>query len=78
MTSGGATMGLFGLLAMLGVVLLAVVVVRMAIGGVKRSGEGAAAGGAESAMQTLQERYARGDLSTEEYQERKRALGEGG
>ena len=63
MTSGGATMGLFGLLAMLGVVLLAVVVVRMAIGGVKRSGEGAAAGGA---------------LSTEEYQERKRALGEGG
>ena len=73
MTSGGATMGLFGLLAMLGVVLLAVVVVRMAIGGVKRSGEGAAAG-----MQTLQERYARGDLSTEEYQERKRALGEGG
>jgi len=69
----------FGVLMMVGVALLVVVVVRVIAGGVWRSTDQPARpqGRPESqARQLLDERYARGELSTEEYQERLRVLGE--
>jgi putative membrane protein len=76
---GMGWMWLFWLLLVLGVVLLAVVVVRAVGGGVTREGR---SGGSQAersqARQVLDERYARGELSTEEYRERLRVLGEGG
>jgi putative membrane protein len=76
---GMGLMWLFWLLLVLGVVLLAVVVVRAVGGGVTREDR---SGGSQversRARQVLDERYARGELSTEEYRERLRVLGEGG
>ncbi len=69
---------LFGALIVIGVVLLIVLLVRVLGGGVKRStGREPDMQGASRARQILDERYARGDLSTEEYQERVRVLGDG-
>lgn len=68
---------LFGVLIAAGVVLLIVLLVRLVGGGASRNtsyGQGPQAQG--SARQLLDERYARGDLTTEEYQERVRVLGE--
>ncbi|WP_111720532.1 SHOCT domain-containing protein [Homoserinimonas sp. OAct 916] len=76
-------MWLFGLLAVAGLLVLIVVIVWIAVGGVKRAGVNGnppAAPGAEAksqARQILDERYARGELTTEEYRERLTALGEG-
>jgi len=67
----------FGVLMMVGVVLLVVVVVRVIAGGVRRgTDEPARPWGrpGSQARQLLDERYARGELSTEEYQERLRVL----
>ncbi len=66
---------LFWLLLVAGVIALVVVLVRVVGGGVTRDGTGAAPA-ERSARQVLDERYARGELSTEEYQERRRGLGE--
>lgn len=68
----------FGVLMMVGVVLLVVVLIRVIAGGVQRGTDQSASpqgrpGG--EARQLLDERYARGELSTEEYQERLRVLG---
>jgi len=66
----------FGFLMMVGVV---VVVVRVIAGGVRRGTDEPARprGRPESeARRLLDERYARGELSTEEYQERLRVLGQ--
>lgn len=75
--NGGGAGGwmFFGFLMMVGVVLLVVVVVWVIAGGVKRGTDEPARSGSE-ARRLLDERYARGDLTTEEYQERLRVLGQ--
>lgn len=71
---------LFGLLMLVGLVLLVVVAVRMLGGGIRRdtaSGAGGSRRPARSrAREILDERYARGELSAEEYHERLQMLGE--
>ena len=83
MYSNGSGMGgwmFFGVLMMVGVVLLVVVLIRVMAGGV-RSGTDQSAPPrgrpTSGARQLLDERYARGELSTEEYQERLRVLEQG-
>ena len=80
----GSGMGggvLFGLLMMVGVILLGVVLVRVMGGGLRR-GDGMdrpiAPRDDSSSRRLLDERYARGEFSTEEYQERLRGLGQRG
>ena len=69
---------LFGALIAVGVVLLIVLLVRLSGAGLTRDGrEEQHMRGSSTARQLLDERYARGDLTTEEYQERVRILGEG-
>jgi putative membrane protein len=72
---------LFGGLILIGVVLLGIVLVRVIRSGGKRD-VGSGGGTPDrpqptTARQLLDERYARGDLTTEEYRERIRILGEG-
>lgn len=71
----------FWLLLIAGTVLLTVVVVRAITGGVRGGAGPARAGGdqpsATRAREVLDERYARGELATEEYRERLSALREG-
>lgn len=68
----------FGVLMMLGLVLLVVVAVWAIGGGLRRGGtDGPTRSQGRSepqARRLLDERYARGDLTTEEYQERLRVL----
>ena len=79
----GSGMGggwLFGLLMMVGLILLGVVLVRVMGGGLRR-GDGdtdrpSPGSPGASAGRLLDERYARGEVSTEEYQERLRVLGQ--
>lgn len=75
---GGFGMGagwLFGLLLLAGVVVLVVVGVRAARGGIGGPPAGASSGDrASGSRQILEERYARGELSTQEYQERRETL----
>ncbi|SOC50151.1 putative membrane protein [Blastococcus aggregatus] len=75
---GMGWMWLFWVLLILGVVLLAVVAVRAFGGGVTRSdrGDGRMSQERSRARQVLDERYARGEITTEEYRERLSALGE--
>lgn len=70
---------LFGVLIAAGVVLLIILLVRLLGGGMERDrrGEQNMPRQSSSARQLLDERYARGDLTTEEYQERIRVLGDG-
>ena len=70
---------LFGVLIAAGIVLLIILLVRSLGGGVKRGrrDEQNMPRQSSSARQLLDERYARGDLTTEEYQERIRVLGDG-
>ncbi|EXJ50646.1 SHOCT domain-containing protein [Microbacterium sp. MRS-1] len=70
---------LFGVLIAAGVVLLIILLVRFLGGGMKhdRPDEQNMPSRSSSARQLLDERYARGDLTTEEYQERIRVLGDG-
>jgi putative membrane protein len=86
MLGNGFGMGwawLFGALVVVGLVLVAVVVVRVFAGGYKGAATRAIGesrkipGAGTSARQILDERYAAGELSTEEYQERLRVLGSG-
>lgn len=80
-SSGMGLMVLFGVLLVVGVVVLIVVLVRILGGGLRR--EGSSSGGAASsssadgpvrARQILAERYARGEIDTDEYQTRMRTL----
>jgi putative membrane protein len=71
---GFGWMWLFWLLIIVGVALLVVVVVRAVGGGTTRDGPAAPGSGPSAARRVLDERYARGELSTEEYQERIRTL----
>lgn len=71
-----------GLLVLIGLVLLIVLAVRVLGGGISRGsgtepGAGDRVPGRSRARETLDERYARGELSTEEYRERLETLGEG-
>lgn len=80
MNGNGIGMGggwLFWVLIAGGVVLLIILLVRLLGGGVKRDGRSEQeVRGTSSARQVLDERYARGELTTEEYQERVRVLGD--
>ncbi|GAA1451106.1 hypothetical protein GCM10009641_84930 [Mycobacterium cookii] len=68
----------YGVLLVLGVVLLAVTAVRMLAGGLHTgSGRPGRPSGTGGARQILEKRYAAGELSTEEYQHRSRVLEEG-
>lgn len=71
---------LFWLLVLAGLILLVVLAVRLIGGGVSRSDSGAS-GAAQPparnrARELLDERYARGELTTEEYRERLQILRE--
>jgi putative membrane protein len=74
---GGGWMWLFGLLLLLGLSLLVVVAVRALGGGIYRA-RSARPNERSRARELLDERYARGELSTDEYWERRRHLEEGG
>ena len=84
MMGSGTGMGwgwMFGALMMVGVVLLVVLAVRAIGGGVssRPSAPGPTSGappGPGRAREVLDERYARGEVTTEEYQERLRVLGD--
>lgn len=75
-------MWLVGLLVLVGVVLIVIVAVRAFSGGVNRgSSQGDAGalpgqGHRSTARQLLDERYAKGELSSEEYRERLTVLDE--
>lgn len=78
-SSSGGAMWLFGALLLIGLVLLAVVVVRVLGGGISIGRRGVNGERSERprrsrAWEALDGRYARGELCTEEYQERVRAL----
>jgi len=71
---------LFGLLLLTGLVLLGALAVRALGGGITRNADSQARAGdrphgRSSAREILDERYARGELSTEEYRERLHTLG---
>ena len=83
MNGYGSGMGwgwIFWLLMLVGIVLVVVVAVRAVGGGVRRDADFTRAPGEQSgrsrAREMLDERYARGELTTEEYRERLTALGE--
>lgn len=81
---GMGWMWLWGLLALAGLAVLIFVIVRVSAGSITRdqSSQPAATVGPIAAARTpreiLDERYAKGELTTEEYQERLRVLGESG
>jgi putative membrane protein len=72
---GMGWMWLFGLLTLIGIALLIAVAVRALGGGIRRD-RGATNAQRSVARRILDERYARGELSTEEYRERLRTLHE--
>lgn len=77
MGTGINWMWLFWVLLIVGVGTLAIVAARALLGGTSRgNGVSAGAPARSPARSVLDERYARGELSTEEYQERLRTLGE--
>ena len=73
---------LWGLLAVVGLVLLVYVIVRVTTGGVQHTGtsrsqrRATSGGNSVTPRQILDERYAKGELTTEEYRERLSVLGE--
>lgn len=68
----------YGVLLVLGVVLLVVTAVRVLAGGLEAgSGRPGRPSGTGGARQILEEWYAAGELSTEDYQHRSRVLREG-
>jgi putative membrane protein len=71
----------FWILLVLGIVLLVFVLVNSftgSRGGTRPGGYGQPGAGPGRAREILDERYARGEISTEEYRERLRGLEEGG
>lgn len=65
----------FWILLIVGAILLIVLLVRLAGGGLERR-NGTRSTDGSRAREILQERYARGELTTEEYRERLRILNE--
>ena len=79
MMDAGFGMGwrwLFWLLLVVGVVLLVLVVVRAVGGGTTDRRDVGPRSGRGRARELLDERYARGEITTEEYRDRLSALGE--
>ena len=79
---GNGTMGWswgFGLLVLVGVAILVYVVVRLLSknGGSDSSSASAAQPDLSSARRILDERFARGDITAEQYREQIRVLGDG-
>ncbi len=71
---------LYAVLLVVGVTLLVVTVVRVLVGGIAGSSDRASVAqpaATGSARRILDERYAAGELSTEDYQHRRRVLEEG-
>lgn len=81
---GMGWMWLWGSLALVGLVLLVLVIVWATTGGIKRNNArtaaptSPAAGVKSTPRKILDERYARGELTTKEYRERLTVLNEGG
>lgn len=78
----GSGWWLWGILLLIGIALLVVLAVRAFGGGIRggqggqdRSGQGGPP--PSTARQILDERFARGELTAEQYRERLRVLGEG-
>ena len=72
---GMGWMWLFGLILIVGIAVLVILAVRMLGSGV-RGDDRTATPGRGAARRILDERYARGELTTEEYRERLRTLEE--
>ena len=77
---GMGWMWLWGLLALVGILLLIFVIVRVTTSGIRSNAKGGiypagAAAGKSTPRQILDERYAKGELTTEEYRERVAELG---
>ena len=72
-------MALYAALVIVGVTLLAITAVRALVGGIAPSPESTSARtcSTRSAQQILEERYAAGELSTDEFQHRLRVLAGG-
>lgn len=71
------TIALYAALLVVGVTLLAITAIRVLVGGIADSPGAAASArrtGSRSARQILEERYAAGELSTDEFQRRLRVL----
>lgn len=79
---GFGWMWLWGLVAIVGLLLLVFVIVRVAAGGIKRNDASGShpyivgTVATNTPRQILEERYAKGELTTEEYRERVSVLGE--
>ncbi|MGD9525570.1 MAG: SHOCT domain-containing protein [Pseudonocardia sp.] len=71
---GMGWMWLFSLILIVGIALLVIVAVRMLGGGIRD--DRASAPARDAARRILDERFARGELTTEEYRERRRTLEE--
>jgi len=70
---------LFGVLLLVGIILLVVLAVRVFSGDRSRGGDSGATGpdpGPSRARQILDERYAKGELNTDQYREQVQVLGE--
>lgn len=75
---GWIWMLLFGLLALVGIALLVVLAVRLLGGGTGRGGDSTTSGpslGTSRARQILDERFAKGELTAEQYREHMNVLG---
>ncbi len=76
---GMGWMWIFWILLIVGLVLLVILLVRLIGGGRPGRGAGGARTAGDSrAREILAERYARGELTAEEYREARRTLGEPG
>lgn len=73
----GAWWWLWGILLLAGIALLVYVAVRAFGGGIRSSGQKREGPPASAARQILDERFARGELTAEQYREQLRVLGEG-
>lgn len=71
-------MWLFGLLTIVSIALLILLAVRMFVGGTSRGGPTGGGGtpGRTRAQQILDERFAKGELTAEQYREQVQVLGE--
>lgn len=73
----GAGWWLWGILLLLGIALLVFVAVRAFGGGIRSGGQERKGPPASTARQILDEHFARGELTAEQYREQLRVLGEG-
>jgi len=70
----GGTMGLWMVMAMLSWIALVVGVVLLVVWAVRKLGTGGGKAADESALDVLKKRYARGEISREEFEEKKQGI----